>query len=66
MTGPALFACALILLGGLVVFAIACRLSPEDCWDTRTARRVAAWRRFSPWLVALCSATVAAGLWFQL
>jgi len=63
MTGIALL--PLVLLGGLGVFALSCRLSPVDCWDDRTARRVAAWRRASPWLAVFCAA-IAAGLWLYL
>lgn len=62
MTGTALIACSIVLACGLAVFTFACRVAGAQCWSVSTARRVATWQRWSPWVFGLCSVVTATGL----
>ncbi|WP_367128425.1 hypothetical protein [Saccharothrix sp. HUAS TT1] len=66
MTGGALGAVlawtGLVWLGGLGVFALACRLSAAEPRACRDARRIAAWQRASPRVLVACSLLTVVGL----
>ncbi len=59
--GAVLLWTGLVWLTGLGVFALACRLSEAEPRGCRDARRIAAWRRVSPHVVAACAVLTAAG-----
>ncbi|PRY39583.1 hypothetical protein [Umezawaea tangerina] len=60
--GSALTWSGLAAVAGLLVFLLACRLAEGGPLRPRDARRIAAWRRAAPWLLAVSAATAAVGL----
>jgi hypothetical protein len=59
--GAVLLWTGLVWLGGLGVFALACKVSATEPRGWREARRIAAWRRVGPHVRAVCSLPAAVG-----
>jgi putative copper export protein len=62
VVGAVLVWTGLVWWGGLGVFALACRLSATEPRGYRDARRIAAWQRASPRVLAACSLLTAVGV----
>ena len=60
--GSALARAGLAVVVGLLVLAVARRLAAGEPTRPRDARRIAAWRRATPWLLVVASGIVAVGL----
>ena len=60
--GSALARAGLAVVGGLLVLAVARRLAAGEPTRPRDARRIAAWHRATPWLLAVASGTAVVGL----
>ncbi|MFI9007546.1 hypothetical protein ACIGNX_09985 [Actinosynnema sp. NPDC053489] len=59
--GAVLLWTGLVWLLGLGVFTVACRVSAAEPRAWRDARRIAAWQRLSPHVLAGCSLLAAVG-----
>ncbi|XVS60738.1 hypothetical protein ACQPYE_20725 [Actinosynnema sp. CA-299493] len=59
--GTLLLWTGLVWLLGLGVFALACRWSAAEPRGARAARRIAAWQRASPHVLATCALLAATG-----
>ncbi|GAA1339798.1 hypothetical protein [Saccharothrix algeriensis] len=60
--GSALTGIGLTVLVGLGVFAFACRLSAAEPLCPRDTRRIAAWRRATPWAASACAVSIVVGV----
>lgn len=59
--GRVLVGTGLLWLAGFGVFVLACRLAAAEPHRVRDARRIAAWQRVGPWVLAASALLAAAG-----